>query len=113
MWLNTPLLYSRQPFVIDVRLLPAGRPDTGQAIVDINKDGSVTSRLERGWIAKEPATQACRISPAWTMPFRMPIELWGMFLAIGIALALGAAYGVYPAFKASRLEPVEALRSAA
>jgi ABC-type antimicrobial peptide transport system permease subunit len=34
-------------------------------------------------------------------------------IALGTALALGILYGIYPALIASRLEPVEALRSAA
>jgi putative ABC transport system permease protein len=30
--------------------------------------------------------------------------------AIGVALALGVAGGLYPAFRATRLQPIEALR---
>jgi putative ABC transport system permease protein len=49
------------------------------------------------------------------------IPLWGTMLipqwswevfarAIGVALALGIIGGLYPAFRATRLQPVEALR---
>ncbi len=42
----------------------------------------------------------------------LPINLPGLAGAIGIALLLDLAFGIYPALKASRMEPVEALRSA-
>jgi len=43
----------------------------------------------------------------------LPINLLGLSLAFGVSVALGVVYGIYPAFKASRLSPVDALRSAA
>ena len=43
----------------------------------------------------------------------LPINLAGLGMAIGIAILLGIVFGLYPALRASRLEPVEALRSAA
>jgi putative ABC transport system permease protein len=46
-------------------------------------------------------------------PSGLPIQMGGLAIALGTALALGIVYGIYPALIASRLEPVEALRSAA
>lgn len=46
-------------------------------------------------------------------PFGLPVQLPGLIFSIAIALALGILYGIYPALKASRMEPVEALRSTA
>ncbi len=46
-------------------------------------------------------------------PSGLPIRLDGLAFAIGVALLLGVLYGVYPALMASRMEPVEALRSSA
>jgi putative ABC transport system permease protein len=46
-------------------------------------------------------------------PFGLPIQLPGLLFSIFIALALGVVYGIYPALRASRMEPVEALRSTA
>ncbi|HKQ60237.1 MAG TPA: ABC transporter permease [Candidatus Polarisedimenticolaceae bacterium] len=46
-------------------------------------------------------------------PAGLPIRFGGLALALGIAVALGASYGAYPALKASRMPPVDALRSAA
>lgn len=42
----------------------------------------------------------------------LPIHPVGLIVALMIALVLGVLYGVYPALKAARMEPVEALRAA-
>jgi putative ABC transport system permease protein len=46
-------------------------------------------------------------------PGGLPVHVGGLLLAIGVSVVLGVAYGLYPAWKASRMEPVVALRSAA
>jgi len=46
-------------------------------------------------------------------PSGLPINLGGLAFAIGIAISLGVLFGLYPALKASRMAPVDALRSAA
>ena len=42
----------------------------------------------------------------------LPIHVMGVLFALGLSLALGVLYGIYPALRAARMEPVEALRSA-
>jgi len=40
----------------------------------------------------------------------LSISLLSLFLAVGVSMVVGIIFGLYPARKASRLEPVEALR---
>jgi putative ABC transport system permease protein len=43
--------------------------------------------------------------------FPSDIRLWSVFLGLAVAVAVGVFFGVYPARKAARLDPITALRS--
>jgi len=42
--------------------------------------------------------------------FPIAVPLWALFAAILISCAVGVIFGVFPARRASRLSPIEALR---
>jgi putative ABC transport system permease protein len=48
---------------------------------------------------------------AQAFPAGLPLSMFGMTLASGFAIGIGLFAGLYPSLTASRLEPVEALRS--
>ena len=43
-------------------------------------------------------------------PVPAAIEPWSVALGIGITAAVGLFFGIYPASRAARLDPIEALR---
>jgi putative ABC transport system permease protein len=71
---------------------------------------STTLSLVGGLIGLLVAWILSKLLVAFTpVPAELPI--WAGFLAIGVSSAVGIIFGIYPAWKAARLDPIVALRA--
>ena len=48
---------------------------------------------------------------SWLTPLPSSVRLWSVLSGLAVALSVGLFFGTYPAAKAAKLDPVEALRS--
>ncbi len=65
--------------------------------------------LAAGWGVSELTVTILRHTVSKTFPAAY-VPVWVILLSLGFAAFTGAVFGVYPALKASRLDPIDALR---
>ncbi|WP_438018501.1 ABC transporter permease [Sorangium sp. So ce315] len=64
----------------------------------------VLSGVALSWLAGALLTQ---VVGRWAFQ----VEVWSIVLGLGLSVTIGVAFGFYPAWRAARLDPIEALRS--
>jgi putative ABC transport system permease protein len=47
----------------------------------------------------------------WTLGLYTSVPTWAVVLSLGMSSGVGLIFGIYPAARAARLDPVEAMRS--
>jgi putative ABC transport system permease protein len=70
---------------------------------------SVVLSIFGGVIGTMVGTAIALVISAFT-PIPAAIEVWSVALGIGITALVGLFFGLYPAMRAARLDPIEALR---
>ncbi len=70
------------------------------------------SALKKGLWPSLPGAGGFAIGALLTSQIGVPagVALWSVLLGLGVSSAVGVFFGVYPAMKAARLDPIEALR---
>jgi putative ABC transport system permease protein len=76
-----------------------------EAVVQTTMGGLLGAVLGLGIVAAIP-----RVALWWDANVPAKIHVPSIFISLGFAVCVGVLFGLYPAWKASRLDPIEALR---
>lgn len=83
-----------------------------EAVVQTTIGGLVGVILGLGIVFIVPATWDLLLSWGWFAGSPMPakVHVPSIYIAFGFAILVGVVFGLYPAWRASKLDPIEALR---
>ncbi|MFM9962170.1 MAG: ABC transporter permease [Planctomycetaceae bacterium] len=62
------------------------------------------------WILREWFSDVWKSLPLYLQALEPMFTAWSFFVAFGISVVVGVAFGVYPASRAAMMDPIEALR---
>ena len=58
----------------------------------------------------DPGAATAPMLVHWVSGFPVSLPWWSFAIGIGFSAGVGIFFGLFPAFKASRMDPIEALR---
>jgi putative ABC transport system permease protein len=82
-----------------------------EAVVQTTTGGMIGVLLGLGVVLVLPPVVGVLANWGW-LQGHLPavIDVYSIFISVGVSVAVGVGFGLYPAWKASRLDPIEALR---
>lgn len=95
--------------MFEIGLRKASGANNGQIFVQFLAESMVLSTI--GGLLGAGAGAAIALIAASQFPSGLDVNLVGLTGSLGISLVLGGLYGLYPAFRAARMTPAEALRA--